>query len=332
MRLPIFSLSLLLSLDLFAATELLRTIKPSGQGGDYTSMSAWEAAIQKDLTASDEFAVAEIDGDWSGGADTTAVIIDGWTTDATRYIEVRTTTAARHTGKWDATKYILSPANAGSISNEENYTRLVGLQIYNPSTAVASRCIFVNSATNVRIEKCIVKGNAARVDTNLGIGIQANAATSVIINCASYDHVSDSAFTAAFYSSNAATFSNCTAYNARKGFNSAGNNQVAKNCLAQSCTDGFTGTFGAASTNNASDIASDAPGTSPQTGTITFTDAANGDFGLVSGVAIGNGADLSGTFTDDLAGVTRTVPWDIGARKYVAAGGGMVLLPTGLLQ
>lgn len=34
--------------------------------------------------------------------------------------------------------------------------------------------------------------------------------------------------------------------------------------------------------------------------------------------AIGTGVDLSATFTTDLAGYTRTVPWDIGAYKYVS--------------
>ena len=36
--------------------------------------------------------------------------------------------------------------------------------------------------------------------------------------------------------------------------------------------------------------------------------------------AIGNGFNLSGTFTNDYAGNTRTVPWDMGAWKFGAAG------------
>ncbi|MDP2830585.1 MAG: hypothetical protein Q8O21_00800 [bacterium] len=49
-------------------------------------------------------AIAQIDGAWAA-ADTTAVTIDGWTTSATNYIKVYTTSEARHNGKWDNTKY-----------------------------------------------------------------------------------------------------------------------------------------------------------------------------------------------------------------------------------
>ncbi len=51
--------------------------------------------------------------------------------------------------------------------------------------------------------------------------------------------------------------------------------------------------------------------------TTTFNSAATGDFSLVAGgYAVGAGADMSGAFTTDILGNTRTVPWDIGAYKY----------------
>jgi hypothetical protein len=81
-----------------------------------------------------------------------------------------------------------------------------------------------------------------------------------------------------------------------------------------SCTDGFNGDQ-INSDYNASDIAADAPGTNSQNGTAaTFVNAAGGDFtpALSDTVAKGNGTDLSGSFTDDLAGNTRAT-WDIGA-------------------
>jgi hypothetical protein len=119
---------------------------------------------------------------------------------------------------------------------------------------------------------------------------------------------------------------NLTVYDCSYGFraNTSGVTLSLYNCLAQSCTDGFYVTAGATFTgsNNCSDIASDAPGTSPQTGTVSFVDAANGDFHLTSGdtVAKDNGTDLSGTFTTDIDGQTRTGTWDIGADEYVASG------------
>lgn len=41
---------------------------------------------------------------------------------------------------------------------------------------------------------------------------------------------------------------------------------------------------------------------------------------LVGSGAIGTGLDLSGTFTTDIIGATRSAPWDIGAFKYTTAG------------
>ena len=72
------------------ASRLYKTVKPSG--GDYTTLSACVNANEKDLTSSDEYFDIEIDGDWtSTGADTTNVLFDTYTTDATRYINVYTT-------------------------------------------------------------------------------------------------------------------------------------------------------------------------------------------------------------------------------------------------
>ena len=47
------------------ATEIVHTIRASG--GDYTTLSAWEAAQQRDLVAADEIAVAECYNDWRVG-------------------------------------------------------------------------------------------------------------------------------------------------------------------------------------------------------------------------------------------------------------------------
>ena len=48
------------------ATEDINYIKPSGQGGDYTTLAGWESGEDGDLTSSDTIAIAEIAGDWSG--------------------------------------------------------------------------------------------------------------------------------------------------------------------------------------------------------------------------------------------------------------------------
>jgi hypothetical protein len=77
------------------------------------------------------------------------------------------------------------------------------------------------------------------------------------------------------------------------------------------------------STNNlAQDTTAPAYNTYYTEKTLTFTDTTAGseDFHLVASDtdAIGKGADLSGTFTTDIDGTTRTGTWDIGADEYVA--------------
>lgn len=78
----------------------------TGFSNCYTSLAAWGAAFGGinfaasgcalgNLVCANKIAVAQIDGPWSS-SDTTAVTIDGWTTDATRYVRIYTTPAARH--------------------------------------------------------------------------------------------------------------------------------------------------------------------------------------------------------------------------------------------
>lgn len=65
-------------------TISIKTIKPGG-GGDYTSLSAWEAAEQANLVSGDLIKVAEC----YPGVDALQCTLSGWTTDATHYIWIR---------------------------------------------------------------------------------------------------------------------------------------------------------------------------------------------------------------------------------------------------
>ena len=67
-----------------AATETISYLYEDCAGKPtpcYTSMSAWESAKNRDLITLDEQETLKIDGAWTN-PDTTAVTIDGWTTDA----------------------------------------------------------------------------------------------------------------------------------------------------------------------------------------------------------------------------------------------------------
>lgn len=307
------------------ATTVTKTIKPSGQGGDYTSLSGWEAQ-NLNLTSLDQIQVASIEGDWSAGADTTAVTIGGWTTDATRYITIQTDAANKADAEWDAAKYVLttSSVNQALFVNSVSYVSLVGLQISNTRTG-ANICRAINVyASYCTIDSCYLKISPTS-DTTGGNALDAYGVVDLVVkNTITWTTLNAALTTAmAIGGSNSRYIYNCTVYNFATGYN-VSSTVVLKNCIANGCTNGYNGTPYVDSTNNCSDITSDAPGTSPQTGTVSFTDAANGNFNLQSGdtVARGNGANLYATFTTDINGNERpsSGAWDIGAAQYVSSG------------
>src|SRR3990167_873473 len=137
------------------ATIVTSTIKPSG--GDYTSLSAWEAAKQSDIVTADQIQQAEC----YSMSDTTAVVIDGWTTDATRYIKVYTPISERHDGKWNTGKYRLDETTGSGIKNNENYVRIDGIQIKvtrsaGSATGIELDDVDTGSGGDIRISNCIL--------------------------------------------------------------------------------------------------------------------------------------------------------------------------------
>jgi len=96
---------------------------------------------------------------------------------------------------------------------------------------------------------------------------------------------------------------------------------VGEELRATDCAHGFTRAFDAGSTNNASSLASDAPGTNPQNSvTPTFVSAMT-DLHLASGDTAwkDRGTDLSADalypFSSGGDGAARTGTWDIGAHR-----------------
>jgi len=119
------------------ATEVIKIVDPdNGSGTNYTSLSAWEAGEQGDLTgARDEIAVAKCRCT-GGTADTTGLIIEGWTTDSTRYIKIWTDPAEsyRHNGKWTTgNKYRLYTSDYWGcifLNQSPIHIKIIGLQLY----------------------------------------------------------------------------------------------------------------------------------------------------------------------------------------------------------
>lgn len=293
------------------------------------------------------YVVGEIDGSWTS-ADTTAVTISGWTTDATHYIKVYTTDTARHNGiyvgesgaKADTYRIELSNGANNVISIQENYVRIEGLQIKNGDTNNHRRGILTTNATidsnnDIRISYNIIKGELSGSPLGgRGIELLDSDTNAKVWNNILYGWTIQAE--AISISINTAYVYNNTIHNSNKGIYRSGGTVVAKNNLVASTTTEFSGTFSNDSTNNASNGGTTASSTADLTyQTFTFVASSTYDFHLDSGDSGAQdlGADLSGDsnleITDDIDGDSRSDPFDIGADEVVAVA---VADPEGALE
>jgi|GEM_PF-2248730 len=316
------------------ATEVVKIVDTGG-GGDYSSLAAWEAGEQQDLVTADEIAVADCRCT-TGAADTTAMTIDGWTTDDTRYIKIWTDPdqGYRHDGKWNTSAYRLEVSGAHAINNLEDNVFIFGLQVYQNPNAHDQYGIYNNGGNGVKIAYCIIKGDKDQtLYRQKGIHSQnINGETVYIWNNIIYNFKRDYSY-GIFMASSYPIFVcyNNTVINCYYGVYNEGVDQptyCTNNLSSGSILSDFTGTYDSDSDYNASSDTT-APGANSRTNqTFTFVDVANDDYHLDSTDtgAKDYGTDLSSdpylSFTDDIDGETRSAPWDIGADEYVSGGGG----------
>lgn len=299
-------------------TTVVKTIRASG--GDYTTLSAWEAANQGDLVAADEVRVAECYNDWPGGL-SDKLVIDGSITDATRYLMITVAAGHRHTGIPQSGFYIKKNVGYDTVVRDSDpYTRLAWLDLENTNsdgqalyanaglgiysnliakTAGTSQYVVGLYGQNITIHGALVYGGGSGVQCNSTIS--ANIYNSVATGCVN-------------------------------GFNPGSSTlAVLKNCVAHNNTTNYSGTFGAASANNATSSASDdAPGANSVVGITSadFVNAAGNDFHLAAGSAlIGAGVNLYADLQADVDGDAwpSSGAWDIGFDSYVAGGGGITI-------
>jgi hypothetical protein len=321
------------------ATEVIKIIDPdNGTGTDYTSLSAWEAAMQKNLVTADEISVAKCRCT-GGTADTTAVLVYGWTTDATRYIKIWTDPAEgyRHDGKWNTSKYRLSLSNSDALTiYATNYVIIDGLQI-------SSTCTSLNYAAGIRthlvattgvhiIKNCLLDGGHNGYNASWGIYYAGqDAGSSLVVNIYNniiYGYDASGMVCVGIHNDGASTinaYSNTISGGYRNYLNaSTGVFNLKNNISVNQLSSGYYGTFNTTATNLSED-ASSPDGASYRSQAPTFVDEAAFDFHLASNdtIAINRGTDTSGesaplNFTTDIDGETRS-SWDIGADEYVAA-------------
>mgnify|MGYP001618703724 FL=1 len=295
------------------ATEIIKTIRASG--GDYTSRSAFEAAVPANLVT--------LDQQWSGVIDafedTIAVTVAGTTTDATRYVEFRVASGQGHAGKWDATKAKLIVSAGTAFYNDQPYTRIIGDQI---SDSANYDVTLRDNFGDFRGDKLILKETGTE-----GLAVLLNSNNSHLRNSVIYD-----SFVGIQNNLGANHYVyNCTIQNCTTGLKNVANTTIGKNILVKGGTTCFVfvaGTMNLSYCASSDATADDWGGTGNRISqTFTFVDETGDDFHLAVGDAGAKdyGVDLSGDanypFSDDIDGQTRSGTWDIGADEYVAAGG-----------
>ena len=306
------------------ATTITHVIDPDlGTGYDYASLSAWEAAQQRDLTAVDEIASAKCRSTGSSD-DTTAFTITGWTTDATRYIDI-----------WkDGNEYRLTTADTTILQIKEDYTRITGITFHvSTPTASARHLILISSGfiagadSDIRISNCIFKGH--------------NHATYNQKACIIYDG-NVKIWNSIFYNFNAALSNNygidvayagtdiaiynCAIYGFYRGItndNTEGNRVVYNSAVFGNGNDDFAGTALDTVDHCASDDGDGTNAVVPSNWANVFIDYTNGNFHLKATDTDLTGTGLddpgSGLFSTDIDGDTWVSPWSIGVDQKVSA-------------
>ncbi len=320
------------------------TVTVESSGGDYTSLNAAEAGEQTNLISAD--VQLNIECYASAAPDTTAVVFDGWSTDATRFIRVIAPVGERHAGALDTNKYHLKPSfstnNASIIRVQEEFLRFeyiqgIGLNSgsFNQTEMFRINGPSPSTGGSIRIDQCIVThdivGSANNTHMN---GVMVNFLDvdieCTIRNCLFYDlQVGSVAGTGVEHLGTAPKLhiSNCTFHNCDQGITSdTSGNIVAKNCLfSASLTQDISGTFAVGTNYNSTDASSigytvTGGGNSNDRvlQTITFVDEDGGDFHIDpndtsaknQGIDLTSDADFP--FTLDIDGETRSGTWDIG--------------------
>lgn len=297
------------------------TVAPADE--DYTTVEAALDDNEQDLTSLAKRMVIQITGDWSGGEDTDGVTTAGYTNPTSDYyIYIYTDSEARHDGKWNANKYILKYAFI-AIFNSVDYTRIEGLQI-NHTANDADRYGILSTSANVTIAYCIIKATEAPSANLRGIVTTGAGGEKYIYNTIIYDYsVENFGIAMVIGGCDSCLFVyNNTMINCDLGISGSFDDVTAINNLFSGVVHRTNITqLAAGSDYNTTDSSSfeysvDGGGNDHDSVDATITFEGAEDFHITSNQ--NTGSDLSGIFTDDIDGDTRSA-WNRGADEFVGA-------------
>lgn len=297
------------------------TIKSSG--GDYTSLSAWEADKQADITGLGPEIAECYDLD-----DTTDVGISGWTTTATDYIEIKAATAARCDGSTRAqtgNTYRLSSAASGVLRIDQNHVRVSGIEIKCTGDGIAIQTISSASGSDVRFEDCVISSNGASASTAYTCLVTTANLNLTLRNCI----ITGKRRALDCRNSASVTIDHCTIYTDAAALGVVADSEL-------TCTNTYSGGHssedfwtGGAAPSGSHNASSDTSASTDYTSSLTSKSATNQftspsisdstmDFTLkATADLVDNG---TGSYATDIAGNTRSGTVDIGAFEYISGG------------
>ena len=306
----------------------------SGVNRAYAGLGEWEAAEQTDLVAAGDTAEVIC----SGGADTVALQISGWTTGVSNYILIHATTD-KHNGVFDSAKYYFVGTVSSGMAISVGFVRVEDLQldkITPVSSGVARPAISWGASTGTQH----VRRNIFRFDSNVITGVVG----AIAMNSSTPDYViTDNIFdnrlasggtnnicmTGIGGSADVLIYNN-TFINWPLAINSKAN-YLAKNNIFQDCAADITGTLNSGNDYNLTDNGSIAGANSVASSTLTFENKAAFNFALVVGdtsaigAGIGPSSDTNVPLSDIIGTARSGATTDIGAFVFVGGGGGSTL-------
>lgn len=296
-------------------------------GGSYSTMFAAEAALPATFTEAHTITTE------GATDDTTAVTLIGYNPTATNTLTIES--LDDHQGVWNDDLYKLSVANGTVLQITEHYVYLIGLQVelnsQNANYQAVIQSIY-NGSGPCYAERCLFKGANNATYRSRGVNISKYGDIFYFYNCVfwNFDTTNSSSANNVFYGTNSPIYLyNCTVDGSRNTEHMVVTGSIyAVNTILvnpSTATSSVGGGWDVSSDYNASDLATVTGGTNDVgSASITFNDAANGDYHLVAGdtdvINAGTNDPGSGLYSDDIDQVTRTGTWDIGADEFVASG------------
>jgi hypothetical protein len=318
-----------------------------------TLVSAYAAAVatEDDLVTTEDSVVFHCRAS-SGTADTTQVILDGFTTSATYSVEVHSGYAGcsgdpdtcsegdYHDGVWDGDEYTIEVANT-AVRPTDEHIKLWGLQIQATDGAAGRYCYYngVVGTAEHTVENCIFKGHASGSNWQIMMYISDADITHYMSNCLFFNgNIEQTSSECIRGGAGTHYIYNCSLVENYYGIRLAGSStncvNVLSDCADTRCFVVSSGTmtcnYCASQDATANDWDNGDSGNNQTDQTFTFVDSGADDFHLHADDtgATDLGADLSGydyAVTVDIDNVTRDGTWDIGCDEYVAVGGALTV-------